>query len=68
MSFVVTLVPADHVFGRTQIKTFGPYGTAELAEAARRRVHFDANEATATWQQFPVRAPRTYVTELETER
>ncbi len=68
MSWVVVLVPVDHLFSRTGIKTFGPYATPALAEAARRRVHFDARQTVKPWQNFSDRVPRTYVAELETER
>lgn len=70
MTWVVVLVPVDHRFDpRTSpIKTFGPYASPELAEAARRRVHFDARQAVQPWQDFPDRVPRTYVAEMKAER
>jgi hypothetical protein len=66
MNHVVVLIPADG-FPGGPVKTFGPYATAELAEQARRRVHMDAAMATGVHQQFPARAPRTFVTVLEPE-
>jgi hypothetical protein len=72
MTWVVVLVPTDHAFGsgstRVEIETYGPYASPELAEAARRRVHFDARQTVKPWQDSPGRAPRTYVAELKAER
>jgi hypothetical protein len=68
MSYMVVLIPTDFHLSKGKIQTFGPYGTPELAEAARRRVHFDAQETVGCHQQFSDRAPRTYVTELERAR
>lgn len=67
MTWVVVLVPTDHQLTGSEIKTFGPYVSAELAEAARRRVHFDARQTVKPWQDFSDRAPRTYVAKLEAE-
>jgi hypothetical protein len=67
MTWVVVLVPVDHALARGPIKTFGPYASPELAEAARRRVHFDARQTVKPWQEFSDRVPRTYVAKLETE-
>ena len=63
-TYLVVLVPVDVVFDRAEVKAFGPYETPAQAEAARRRIYFDAVQGTNT----PNRCPRTYVTELEAER
>lgn len=56
--FVVIEVSTPGVVA-SQVRSFGPYETRELAEAARRRRHLD-NWTTSKWTQ-----PRTYVAEVE---
>jgi hypothetical protein len=57
MPFIVIEVPVPSAL-RGQVRAFGPYGTEELAEAARRRRHFD-NWTESKWSQ-----PSTYVAEI----
>jgi hypothetical protein len=61
--FAVVLIEVD----QRAVRTFGLYPTADQAEAARRRIYFDAQKDVGVHQRFPARMPHTYVTEIEAE-
>lgn len=56
--FVVIEVSTPGVLA-SQVRSFGPYETRELAKAARGRLHLD-NWAAGKWSP-----PRIYVVEIE---
>lgn len=56
--FIVIEVATPGVLPQ-HVRSFGPYGTTEEAEQARRRRHL-ANVLVSAWAP-----PRTYVTEIE---
>jgi hypothetical protein len=58
MPFIVIEVTTPGVLSQ-HVRSFGPYGTGEEAEQARRRRHL-ANVLASAWSP-----PRTYVAEIE---
>jgi len=70
MSYVVVLLDTDHQFELgcgSKVRVFGPYDDPIQAERARCRIHFDARQKMAPYQEFSDRMPRTYVKPIEQE-